>query len=91
MKTIIILDYVTAEAHIVYTNKAIDDIEEYLTEEMNFNLGDIHYMVSEGKMIINRKIENAESKTRCYNQGCSVIHHMDDMHDIIKNLQGRIL
>ena len=56
MKTIIILDYITAETHIVYTNRKINNIEEYLTEEMNFNLGDI-----------------------------------DDMHDIIDNLEGRIV
>ena len=91
MKTIIILDYITAETHIVYTNRKINNIEEYLTEEMNFSLGDIHYMVSEGKMIINRKIENVKYKTRSYNQGCSVVHHMDDMHEIIDNLEGRIV
>ena len=91
MKTIIILDYVTAETHIVYTNRKIDDIEEYLTEQMNFNLDDTYYMVSEGKMIITRKIEDKQNGTTSFNRGCSVVHHTDDMHQIIDNLEGRIL
>ena len=91
MQTIIILDYGTQETHIVYTNKAIDDIEEYLSEEMNFHLSNIHYMVSEGKMFINRKIENVEHKTTSYNRGCSVIHDMDAMYKIIDSLEGRIV